>query len=104
MKVRASYWAELSAEEGTLVPAGALAASKTKLLFRAYPEFIALEREMEGRLASALARDLTPDDVLDYYAERANGVTTSVSRPTTVEARSLEDAAEKLLSKSKRHA
>jgi hypothetical protein len=104
MKARGAYWAELSAEEGTLVPAGVLVASKTKLLFRAYPEFLALEREMEGRLAAALARGLTPDEVLDYYAERANGATTSVSRPVRLEARSLADAAERLLARSKHHA
>jgi len=104
MKVRGAYWAELSAEEGVLVPAGVLVASKTKLVFRAYPEFKALEREMEARVTSALARGLTPDEVLDYYVERSNGVTVSVSRAKWVEARSVEDAAEKLLARSKVHA
>ena len=104
MRVRGAYWAELSPEENVLVPAGVLVASKEKLLFRAYPEFKALEREMEGKLASALDRGLTPDEVLDYYVERSNGVTVSVSKPERIEARSIEDAAEKLLARSKHHA
>jgi len=106
MTVRAAYWAELSPEDVGLVPAGVLVASKTKLLFRAYPEFVALEREMEGRFASALGRGrgMTPDEVLDYYAERSNGVTSSVSRPVKVEARSVDDAAERMLARSKVHA
>jgi len=103
MKVRAAYWAELAPEDGVLVPAGVLVAGKTKLHFRAYPEFIALEREMEGQLASALARGLTPDEILDYYVERSNGVTVSVSRARRVESRSIDDAAEKLLAASKHH-
>ena len=56
---------------------------------------------MEGRLASALGRGLMPDEVLDYYAERSNGVTSSVSRPVKVEARSVDDAAERMLARSK---
>ena len=104
MKARAAYWAELSPEDGTLVPAGVLVTSKEKLLFKAYPEFVALEREMEGRLASALGRGLTPDEVLDYYAERSNGVTVSVSRPVRGEARSVADAAERMLAESRVHA
>jgi hypothetical protein len=104
MKVQGAYWAELSPEEGVLVAAGVLVASKEKLAFKAYPEFIALEREMEGKVAEMLGSGLTPGEVLDYYAERSNGVTFSVSRPVRVEARSLEDAAEKLLARSKHHA
>ena len=104
MKVRASYWAELSPEESVLVPAGVLVASKEKLLFRAYPEFKTLEAEMAGKLLSSLDRGLTPDEVLDYYVERSNGVTVSVSKPKRIEARSIEDAAEKLLARSKHHA
>ena len=104
MMVRTAYWAELSPEDVGLVPAGVLVASKTKLIFRAYPEFVALEREMEGRLASALGRGMSPDEVLDYYAERSNGVTSSVSRPVKVDARSVDDAAERMLARSKVHA
>ena len=104
MKVRGAYWAELSPEEGVLVPAGVLVASKEKLAFKAYPEFIALEREMEGKVAEMLGTGITPKQVLDYYRERSNGVTFSVSRPVQVEARSLDDAAEKLLARSKHHA
>ena len=103
MKVRGAYLAELSAEEGVLVPAGVLVASKTKLLFRAYPEFRALEAEMKAKLDAALERGYTPDEVLDYYVERSNGVTVSVSRPKRIEARSIDDA-ETLLSRSKVHA
>jgi hypothetical protein len=102
--VQGAYWAELSPEEGALVPAGVLVASKEKLAFKAYPEFIALEREMEGKLAEVLGTGLTPNQVLDYYVQRSNGVTFSVSRPKRIEARSLADAAEKMLARSKHHA
>ena len=51
-----------------------------------------------------LGTGITPKQVLDYYRERSNGVTFSVSRPVQVEARSLDDAAEKLLARSKHHA
>ena len=104
MTLRGAYWAEWSPEEATLVPAGVLVASKTKLIFRAYPEFPALQAEMEDQIAYALSRDLPPDDLLDYYVERSNGITASVSRPKRVSARSVEDAAEKLLAESKHHA
>jgi len=104
VNVRGAYWAELSPEEGVLVPAGVLVASKEKLAFKAYPEFIALEREMDGKVASMLDTGLTPKQVLDYYVERSNGVTFSVSRPVRVEARSIDEAAEKLLARSKHHA
>ncbi len=104
MKVRGSYWAELSAVEGVLVPAGVLVASKEKLVFKGYEEFIALEREMEGKIAETLGGGLTPYEVLDYYVEHSNGVTFSVSRPKRIEARSLADAAEKMLARSKHHA
>ncbi len=104
MRVRGSYWAELSAVENVLVPAGVLVASKEKLVFKGYPEFIALEREMENRIAGMLAGGLTPGEVLDYYVERSNGVTFSVSRSKRIEARSLADAAEKMLAGSKHHA
>ena len=43
------------------------------MLVKAYPEFIALEREMEGKVAEMLGAGLTPGQVLDYYAERSNG-------------------------------
>ena len=104
MRVRGSYWAELSAGEDVLVPAGVLVASKEKLVFKGYPEFIAPEREMEEKLAEMLEAGLTPNQVLDYYIERSNGVTFSVSRPKRIEARSLADAAEKMLARSKHHA
>ena len=104
MIVRGSYWAELSPYEGVLVSAGVLVASKEKLVFKGYPEFIALESEMEGKLAEVLGTGLTPKQVLDYYVERSNGVTFSVSRPKRIEARSLAEAAEKLLARSKHHA
>jgi hypothetical protein len=104
VRVRGSYWAELSAIEGVLVPAGVLVASKKRLVFKGYPEFIALEREMENRIAGMLGRGLTPGEALDYYARRSNGVTFSVSRPERIEARSLADAAEKMLAGSKHHA
>jgi hypothetical protein len=87
-----------------LVPAGVLVAGKEKLIFWGYPEFIALEREMEDRIAGMLGAGLTPDEVLDYFVERSNGVTVSVSRPVRIEARSLAEAAEKLLARSKHHA
>jgi len=103
MNIRGSYWAELAAYENVLVPAGVLVASKTLILFKAYPEFIALEIEMESRLLSMLEREFTPDDILDYYADRSNGVTFSVSRPERMDARSLDDAAEKMLEESKHH-
>ena len=103
MKVRGSYWAELSPSDGTLVPAGVLVASKTKLVFRAYPEFGALQQEVAGRIASALGRGLSPDEVLDYHVERSNGMTVSVSRPRRMDVRSIEDAAERLLAESKHH-
>ena len=104
MKLRGSYWAELSAIEDVLVPAGVLVASKEKLVFKGYPEFIALERELENRFAGMLGRGLTPGEILDHYAQRSNGVTFSVSKPRRIEARSLADAAEKLLARSKHHA
>ncbi len=104
MKTRGSHWAEFSAEENVLVPAGVLVASKTKLVFKGYPEFIALEREMENRIAGMLGRGFTPGEVLDYYVQRSNGITFSVSRPKRIEARSLADAAEKMLARSKHHA
>ena len=104
MNARGAYWAELSAVDGVLVPAGVLVASKEKLVFKGYPEFIALEHEMEGKIAGMLGRGLTPGEILDYYAQRSNGVTFSVSRPKRIEARSLADAAEKMLARSKHHA
>ncbi len=104
MNVRGAYWAELSPEEGVLVPAGVLVASKEKLAFKAYPEFIALEREIERKIAGMLGAGLTPNQVLDHYVERSNGVTFSVSRPKRIEARSLAEAAEKMLARSKHHA
>jgi hypothetical protein len=104
VKLRGSHWAELSAIEGILVPAGVLVASKQKLVFKGYPEFIALEREMENRIAGMLSQGLTPDEVLDSCAQRSNGVTFSVSKPKRIEARSLADAAEEMLARSKHHA
>lgn len=104
MKVRGSYWAELSAQDGVLVPAGVLVASKTLVLFKAHPEFVALEAEMERKLLSMEERGFTPDEILDYYVDRCNGVTFSVSRPQRIEARSIDDAAEEMLEESKYHA
>jgi len=104
VKVRGAYWGEFSPEESVLVPAGVLVASREKLIFKGYPEFIALEREMEGKLAEMLGTGLTPYQVLDYYRERSNGITFSVSGPVRVEARSLAGAAEKMLARSKHHA
>lgn len=103
MKVRGSYWAELSPQDNTLVPAGVLVTGKTQIVFRAYPEFIALEIEMEQQLVSMTERGFTPDEILDYYADRSNGVTVSVSRPQRMDARSLDDAAERMLEESKYH-
>ena len=103
MKVRGSYWAELSPEDRVLVPSGVLVAGKIQILFKAYPEFIALEIEMEQRLMTMLEREFTPDEILDYYVDRSNGVTFSVSRPERMDARSLEDAAERMLEGSKHH-
>jgi len=104
VKLRGSYWAEFSAIEDVLVPAGVLVASKEKLVFKGYPEFIALEREMENRIAGMLDRGLTPGEILDHYARRSNGVTFSVSKPKRIEARSLADATEIMLARSKHHA
>jgi hypothetical protein len=104
MKLHGSYWAELSAEDGVLVPAGVLVAGKEELVFKGYPEFIALEREMEERIANLLGSGLTPEQVLEWYREHSNGITFSVSGPVRVEARSLADAAEKLLARSRHHA
>ena len=58
---------------------------------------------MEQRLLSMLERKFTPDEILDYYADRSNGVTFSVSRPERMDARSLDDAAERMLEESKHH-
>ena len=55
-------------------------------------------------IAGLLDRGLTPDEILDHYAQRSNGVTFSVSKPKRIEARSLADAAERMLARSKHHA
>ena len=102
MKLRGAYWAVLSPSENTLVTAGVLVAGKAGIVFRAYPEFGAVEAEMNQKLGEAMGRGLKPDEVLDYYAERSNGVTFSVSRPVNVEAKSVSEAAEKLLTKAER--
>ena len=103
MKVRASYWAEFSPEDNTLVPAGVLVVGKREILFKGFTEFTALEADMNNRLSSMMVRGLNPEDILNYYAERSNGVTFLVSRPQTVEARSLADAADRLLERSKHY-
>ena len=103
MNVKASFWAEFSAEDHTLVPAGVLVAGKREILFKGFPEFIWLEQEMKVKLTGMLIRGLSPEEILDYYAQRSNGVTVSVSRPETVEGRSLADAADRMLERSKHY-
>lgn len=103
MKARASFWAEFSAEDNSLVPAGVLVAGKREILFKGFPEFIWLEQEMNVKLGEMAKRGFTPDEILDYYAERSNGATVSVSRPVTVEGQSLADAADRLLERSKHY-
>ena len=103
MKVHGSYWSEFSAEDNTLVPAGALVGGKREILFKGLPGFNWLEQQMEIELAGMTNRGFTAKEILDYYAERSNGVTVSVSRPETVEGQSLADAADRMLERSKHY-
>ena len=103
MKLHGSYWAELSAQDNVLVTAGVLVAGKRKILFRAFRQFNWLEAEMKNRLADMSARGFSSEEILDYYAERSNGITVSVSQPETVEGDSLSDAADRMLERSKHY-
>ena len=99
VRVRGSYWAQYVPSEDMLVTAGVLVAGKQKIIFRALPQRKALEAEIARKLAEYADRGFTAGEIFEYLIERSNGVTRSLSEPVRVEARSMEDAAEKLLAK-----
>jgi len=99
VRVRGSYWAEYLAAEGALGTVGVLVAGKQRIVFRALPQHKALEAEVARKLAEYADRGFTAEDIFDYLVERANGVTRSLSIPARIEAKSIEDAAEQLLTK-----
>jgi hypothetical protein len=99
MKVKTAFWAEYFQAVNGLRTVGVLALTKETIVFAPAPGHEGIGAAIDERLASALDRGLTPDEILGYFVERSNGISWSVSKPETIEAGSINDAALKQLSK-----
>lgn len=99
MKVKTAFWAEHFQGVDGLRTVGVLALSEDTIVFVPAPGQEGIGAAIDERLASALDRGLTPDEILGYFVERSNGISWSVSKPETIEAQSVNDAALKQLRK-----
>ena len=90
MRYRAS-WMALPNESGRLRDVGVLVAGGDEIGFAAFEAFPNLQQTFQNQLTSVSGK-LTPDEILDYYIERANGQTVEFSAAFEVEAPNLDAA------------
>lgn len=102
MKAKAVFYAKFFPKAERLETVGVIVASKTEILWAPVKGFESQGSDVEQKIADAVFRGLTPDEILEYLVTRANYVTFSVSNPETVTAPSLNEAVVMMLEKISR--
>lgn len=97
MKFKAAFYARHFASVNGLRTTGVFIASKTDIIFAPVPGFQSEGEVIDDRLAEALYEGQSPEVILEHLVERSNFHSSSVSKTTTVEARTMNDAAVKML-------
>ena len=97
MKFKAAFYARHFSSVNGLRTTGVFIASKTEIVFAPVPGFQSEGEVIDDKLAEALFEGQTPDVILEHLVERSNFNSSSVSKTTTVEAKSMNEAAVKML-------